>query len=219
MSKDFALDRALALLAVALVLAALTLIWVARSTIAAPVYVSELGADGMATEGWFTLALLLIVAAGGIVAWTARRIRARLPLLRWGSPALSIAVSSAFFLLASQVSCTAGCPLPIQPGFFSLQDFVHTSSAVVAFAAACWGMLQCAAAIDRPLLARLSLAASIAVAVIAGAGGLMSVFRFHASIGAWFEFVAATIGLLWVTVLGLASAFEPARPRPVAPYA
>lgn len=199
-------DRVLALAGVVLILAALGIIWAARSTITWSVYVSGLGADGMPTADWFRAALLCIVAGGALIAWTARDIRSAAPILRWWRPTVSIAASSLFFLVASQVPCTAGCPLPIDEDFFSLQDLVHILAAVIAFAAACWAMLQCAAAVGRPVLARISLGACVSVAVIAAAGGLMSLFGFHVAVGAWFEFVATTIGLAWIAVLGLVAA-------------
>jgi len=203
-----ALDRALAIAGAVLVLAALAIIWGARGTIDRVVYVSGLGAAGMPTAGWFMAALLCVAAGGALIAWVARGIRARVRILGLWLPAVSLGAASLCFLVASQVTCTAGCPLPIQPGFFSLQDLVHISFAVLAFALACWAMLQCAAALDRPVLARLSLGAAVAVAAIAGAGGLMSVFGFHREVGAWLEYAATSIGLLWVAVLGLATAFR-----------
>jgi len=197
------IDRILAALGVALILAALAVIWIARSTVTFATYVSGLGAEGMATAPWFMAALLCIVVGGALIGWAARDVRARVAILRWGTPAVSIWTASCFFLFASQLTCTMGCPLPIQPTFFSLQDLAHITAAVVAFGMACWAMLQSAFALDHPVLARASLGASISVAVIAAAGGLMSVAGFRRDIGAWLEFVATTIGLAWIAFLGL----------------
>ncbi|EPR77375.1 hypothetical protein ADILRU_0311 [Leifsonia rubra CMS 76R] len=181
--------------------AALVLIWMSRLTIPREVYVSELGAVGEPTARTFEVALLLIVAGGSAVAWAARSVRAWPPLLSIGSPALSLWVGCAFFLIASQVTCTSGCPLPYGPTF-TWQDFIHTLAAVIAFAAACWAMIQTSFAREHRVLARMSLITAIAVAVIAGTGGLFSLFRFQVELGSRLEFVATTIAIAWLMMLG-----------------
>ncbi len=77
------------------VLATLTIIWIARIGVTRDLYVSELGADGEPTAAWFERALLLLVAGGFAIAWAGRRIRTRLPVLRWWAPSISLAVASA----------------------------------------------------------------------------------------------------------------------------
>src|SRR5690606_28130283 len=131
-----------------LVLAALAVIWAARSTVRRDLYVSELGADGEPTAAAFEAALLLLVAGGIVIAVAARRIRSRPPVLRAWPPAAPLLAASALLLLASQVPCTSGRPVPYGP-LFNWQDFTHPTAAVVAFAAACWAMLQCASAVGR----------------------------------------------------------------------
>ncbi|WP_343924047.1 DUF998 domain-containing protein [Rhodoglobus aureus] len=180
---------------------ALVLIWMSRLAIPRELYVSELGAEGEPTAAAFEIALLLIVAGGSAVAWAARRVRAWPPLLSLGTPALSLWVGCAFFLLASQVTCTSGCPLPYGPSF-TVQDFTHTLAAVIAFAAACWAMIQTSFAREHRVLARMSLITAIAVAVIAGTGGLFSLFRFQVVLGSRLEFVATTIAIAWLMMLG-----------------
>ncbi|WKK70681.1 hypothetical protein Q0F99_12795 [Rathayibacter oskolensis] len=64
-----------------------------------------------------------------------------------------ILLAAGCFALASQVTCTAGCPLPVGPTF-SWQDLIHTSAAVLGFAAACMAMLRLATARERPGVAR-----------------------------------------------------------------
>ncbi|TPX02633.1 DUF998 domain-containing protein [Schumannella luteola] len=208
--------RLVAALGALLALAALALIWAARLSLPHDLYVSELGADGMPTAGAFRLALLLLVAGGALVALACRGIRSRARVLRRWTPTVSLLVSCAFFLLASQVPCTAGCPVPA-PGspLFTWQDFTHTSAAVIAFGAAAVAMLQCGFALGHPVLAVLSRASAIAVAGIAAIGGLMSVLSFYSWMGSRFEFTATTIGLAWVAVLGLSVAL--ARQRVSAP--
>lgn len=180
---------------------ALVLIWMSRLAIPRELYVSELGAEGEPTAAAFEIALLLIVAGGTAVAWAARRVRAWPSLLSFGSPALSLWVGCGFFLLASQVTCTSGCPLPYGPTF-TWQDFTHTLAAVIAFAAACWAMIQTSFAREHRVLARMSLITAIAVAVIAGTGGLFSLFRFQVVLGSRLEFVATTIAIAWLMMLG-----------------
>lgn len=201
------------------VLAALVIIWIARLS-AGDVYVSELGARGQPTAGWFELALLLIAFGGSLIAYAGRGIRSRLRVLRVWAPAVSLWIGCAFFLVASQVPCTTGCPLPVGASF-DWEDFVHTLVAVLAFAAACWAMLQLSFARDQGRLAGVSLAAGIGVAVIAGAGGIFSLARFQTDFGSRLELAATTIALGWLLILGavlarrLAAARSVARPEVV----
>lgn len=200
-------DAALAACGCLLVAAALAIIWGSRLTVPRVMYVSELGAMGEPTAEWFRAALLLIVAGGSLIAWAGRGIRTRAPWLRAWAPALSLWIGCAFFLVASQVPCTSGCPLPYGPSF-TWQDFTHTSVAVLAFAAACWAMLQCSFAVGHRALRRFSLASGIAVAVVAGVGGILSLARFGTNVGSVLELVATTIALAWLGVLGVSLALR-----------
>jgi hypothetical protein len=199
------LDAALALLGCAFVAAALVIIWAARLSVPRVLYVRELGAASEPTAEWFRAALLLIVAGGSLVAWAGRRIRTLAPVLRAWTPAISLWVGCAFFLVASQVTCTTRCPLPYGPTF-TWQDFVHTSAAVLAFGAACWAMLQASFASGHRALRAYSLVCGIAVAVVAGTGGILSLARFGTDVGSALELVATTIALAWLGVFGVAVA-------------
>ena len=190
------------------VLAALVIIWVARLEQDRDLYVSELGAAGQPTAHWFEGALLLIVAGGSLIAYAARGIRSRVPLLSVWAPAVSLWVGCGFFLIASQVTCTSGCPLPVGASF-TWQDLIHTVVAVLAFAAACFGMLQVSFAAGYRSLARLSLGAGVAVALIAGAGGILSLARFQADFGSRLELAATTIALVWLLTLGVMMTLRP----------
>ncbi len=200
-------DAAIAIVGCVVILAALALIWGARLTVDHPVYVSELGAEGMPTRYWFMAALLCIVVAGVCIAWAGRNVRAEIRVLSLWTPAISLWVASGLFLVASQVTCTSGCPVPYGPSF-DWQDLTHIVCAVIAFAFACWAMLQCAFARHHRALAILSGICCWTVAVIAGAGGIMSLARFHVEIGAWCEFAATTIAILWTGIFGASIAAE-----------
>lgn len=190
-----------ALLGCACVALALGIILVARSTMLREAYVSELGATGEPTERWFQAALLLVVAGGIAIGWAGRGIRSSAWIIGAWTPALSLWVGCAFFFLASQVTCTPGCPLPIGPSF-TWQDFGHTAAAVLAFSAACVAMLQAAFAIGHRMLRRTSLASGVAVGVIAAAGGILSLARFGTNIGSALELVATVIALGWLLLFG-----------------
>lgn len=211
-----ALEPSGALLGSAFVLAALVIIWVARLSQGRDLYVSELGAAGQPTARWFEGALLLIVGGGSLIAFAARGIRSRIPFLAIWTPAVSLWTGCGFFFVASQVTCTTGCPLPVGANF-TWQDLIHTVVAVLAFAAACVGMLQVSFASGHRSLARFSLGAAIAVAVIAGAGGILSLARFQADFGSRLELAATTIALGWLLTLGLSTAVRPAPSKLVAP--
>jgi hypothetical protein len=193
--------RLVALLGTLCLSVALVLLWLARLSIPYDAYVSELGAPGMPTARAFEGVLLLIAVGGVLIAWAGRDVRARARVFRWWRPSVSLGAASAFFLVDSQVTCTDGCPLPVG-STFTLQDFVHTSAAVLAFATASWAIMQCASAVGHPALARFSFVAAIAVAAASTAGGLMSLFHFQAVWGSRFELLATTIGLAWIVAFG-----------------
>lgn len=197
------LDVATSLIGAALVATALILIVVARVKYGGmSVYVSELGATGAPTARMFEVALLLIVAGGSLVAFAGKDIRSRLRLLALWTPAVSIWVACGFFLVASQVTCKLGCPLPtLSP--FDAQDFTHITCAVIAFLAACWAMLQSAFANNHKVLSRFSLTAAIAVGVISGLGGILSLAQFDTNIGANAELTATVIAIAWIVVYGI----------------
>ncbi|MES2094564.1 MAG: DUF998 domain-containing protein [Actinomycetota bacterium] len=211
------LELAGTLIGSSFVLAALVIIWAARVSRGRDLYVSELGAAGQPTARWFEAALLFIVVGGSLIAYAARGIRSRGRLLSAWAPSVSLWIGCGFFLIASQITCTSGCPLPVGASF-TWQDLIHTVVAVLAFAAACLGMLQVAFAVGHRPLARLSLGAGVAVALIAGAGGILSLARFQADFGSRLELAATTIALGWLLTLGVMMALRP-RPTFVGPAA
>ncbi len=209
-------DAALAVGGGVFAVAALATIWSARATIPRDLYVSELGAVGMPTRYWFMAALLCLVVAGALVGWAARRVRSEVAVLRWWPPAVSLWIAAALFLFASQVTCTRGCPVPYGPTF-DWQDLSHIVAAVLAFAFACWAMLQSAFARRHRAIAVLSQVCCWSVAVIAGTGGILSLARVGVDFGSWCEFVATTIAIGWVVLLAIALAREWLRPSGPSP--
>jgi hypothetical protein len=203
--------RALILsVATALTLTGLGLIWSARLAADRFLYVSELGATGEPTAEVFRWGLVLVAVSAALVAFAAPRLHPRVRWLAAVPPALVLAGSAVAFGIASQVTCTAYCPLPVGEAF-TWQDLIHTVCAVIGFAGAALVMLQ--VAVDRRLrrLARFSLVSAIAVAVIAGIGGLLSLLRFGTQVGGVLELVATTIALLWLVGLAALLAVAPAR--------
>jgi hypothetical protein len=206
------MEFAAAIAACVCVLVALAIIWAARLVVGRDVYVSVMGAPGMPTAGWFEVALVLVSVGGGLIAFAAHGIRISAPVLRWWRPSVSLGIASGFFLLASQVTCTPGCPIPYGPSF-TVPDFTHTTSAVIAFAFACWAMLQLTRAPGRRVMAAMSLCCGISVALIAAAGGLMSLADWEAGLGSRFEFAATTIAIAWLVSLGVVIAAPNSPPR------
>jgi len=208
------LDAVAALAGGVLVLTALGLVWAARWVVARAVYVSELGAEGMATRHLFMSALACLVLGGVLVAWAGRAVRAEVPVLRWWTPSVSLWIASGLFLVASQVTCTYGCPAPVGASF-TWQDLAHTLAAVLAFCLACLAMLQAAFARQHHAIATLSAVCAWSVAGFAGLGGILGILRVGVELGAALEFVAMTIAVCWVVVFGAALAFSGrAVPRP-----
>ena len=82
------------------------------------------------------------------------------------------------------------------------------SATVVILLAACLAMLQLATARERPGVARLSLVAGVAVALVAGTGAIFSLLRLWLGVGGTLEFVATAIAVLWLAVVGLVLAGE-----------
>lgn len=197
------LDVALARTGVVLVVFALFIIWGARLSVARNVYVSELGAAGEPTAEWFRAALLLIVIGGAFIAWTGRHIRTTIRFLRAVSPAMTLWTCCALFLVASQVTCTQGCPIPYGPSF-TWQDFIHTTIAVLAFAASCVAMLQVSFAEGQRTLRSLSLACSVTIAVVAGTGGILALVHVSVNVGSALELLATTVALAWLAAFGIA---------------
>lgn len=83
-------------------------------------YVSELGAQGEPTARWFQVALLLIVAGGSAIAWAGRRVQSRADAQR---------------LDAGNFAVNRLRAVPVRVAGDLL-------AAVLAFAGACWAMLQ-----------------------------------------------------------------------------
>lgn len=195
-------------------LLALALLWVVRAGADGPVYVSEMGADGEPTAVAFEVVLFLVAAGGSLVAWSGRHLRCResgARLVRavglW-PPAVTLWVACAAFLLASQVRCSAECPVPGTPGS-TWADLVHTAAASVGFAAAAVAMLQTAFSDAPPRLVRLSLAASAALVLAAGTGAVLSLLGVAVGVGGLMEHVATSVGLGWLAVLGVVLAAGP----------
>lgn len=190
-------------------LAGVSLIWLARASIQRPIYVSELGAHGMSTAPLFVTALLLVAAGGALIAIAGGHPQSRLPLIGTASVGGTIAISSVFFVVASQVSCTAGCPVPLVGAGSTFQDLVHTTAAVLGFVAGCFAMLQVGCAGRRMPIARFSAAACCLVGAITIVGGMLSIFRTATDVGGVLEFIGTTVAIGWLTCYGLWLAWRP----------
>ena len=197
------------------VLGGLTIIWAARLTVERAVYVSELGAEGAPTAGMFRVALLLVAAGGFSIALASGHVRSRVRLLDRWAPALSLGFAAICFVVASQVTCTANCPVPIADPRSTVQDLTHTVSAVLGFAAACYAMLQVAFAARLPRVARFSLVSCVAVAAITIVGGMLAIVHVATDVGAWLELNGTTVAIAWIAVFALAliRGWRPARER------
>ncbi|MGD8194488.1 DUF998 domain-containing protein [Herbiconiux sp. P18] len=201
-------------LALAAVLAGtgLVLIWVARLSATRYLYVSELGAAGEPTAELFRWAMTAVAVGAALTALAIPpgALRPRGRILRAIPPAAVLLAAAAAFGVASQVTCTRYCPLPVGDAF-TWQDLVHTTCAVIGFAGASWVMLQVASDRRMRRLARFSLGCALAVAVIAAAGGILSLLQFGTQVGGVLELVATTVALAWLVGLSALLALEAAR--------
>jgi len=196
-----------------LALAALAVVWAARLSIPDAVYVSQLGTPSLPTADAFNAALLLLAVGAGFVAVAVRGTRATSRVLGAWSASVTLAAAGAAFAVASRVTCTDGCPVPLTPGA-TFQDLVHVTAAVLGFAGAAWAMLQVGWS-DASRAVRLgSRVAAAGVAATAAAGGALSLLAFHTDVGAALELAATTVGILWLAALGLPGHRRTARRAP-----
>lgn|GEM_PF-753058 len=186
------------------VLGGLAIIWAARLTVPYPVYVSELGAQGAPTAAPFAVALLLIAAGGFAIAVASGHIRSSARWLDRWAPAVTLGFAALCFVLASQITCSANCPVPLVDPRSTPQDLIHTVSAVIGFAAACFAMLQVGFSRRLPRVSWMSRMSCAAVAVITIVGGLLAIVRVGADVGAWLELIGTTVAVGWIAVYALA---------------
>jgi len=211
-----------------LALVALSAIWVARVLLDRDVYVSQLGAPSEPTAAVFNTALLVLGIGGVLVAGAShlsaparasgpasgpapgaargraggdaggRTGMARRAVGAW-SVSATLGLAGAAFVVASRVTCTDGCPVPLTAGS-TVQDLVHVSAAAAGFAAAAWAMLQVGWSRGRvPAgVRRVSRVAAVGVAQCSASGGLLSVAAYRTDVGALLEFAAMSIGVLWL---------------------
>jgi hypothetical protein len=197
------------------VLAGLAIIWAARLTVPRAVYVSELGAVGAPTAAPFAVALLLIAAGGFMISLASLRVRSTGPLLGRWTPAATLAFAAVCFVVASQVTCTKDCPVPLADPHSTPQDLIHTTSAVLGFGAACFAMLQVGFSRGMPRIARVSLISCSTVAAITAVGGLLAILQFRADVGSWLELIGTTVAVSWIAVYALALTRVPVVPAPI----
>lgn len=198
-------DRVVGALAVLALVAGSIIIGTQRARYERYLYISELGAVYMRSEEWFRWGFVLVVVGIALVACVLRDVRSRGRILDRWRPSVSLLVSAGWFLVASQVNCTDGCPAPFTPAS-TPRDTVHIAAAVLGFAVGAWGMVQLATATDR-WMRRISAVGGVLVAAFAATGGLISLARGNTDVGSTLEYVAAAIGVAWlvtVTIVHLA---------------
>jgi len=197
-------------------LTGLVTIWIARSTVPHWIYVSELGAQGAPTAPAFAVALLAIAFGGAAIAVGSSAFRAVNRVLGAWPVAVTIAASAVCFVVASQVTCTATCPVPLVNPRAQPQDLIHIAFAVLGFGLGCWAMLQCAFVRAHRAVRRISLVACGTVAVITIVGGVLAIFHVAVDLGAFSEFAGMTVAIGWLATFGVWLAFAPRRRQPPA---
>lgn len=198
------------------VLVALAVIWAVRTTLPRTLYVSELGSPSLPTADAFNSALLLLgigAALAGIGCLGAPR---AVGLLGLGTVSASLITAGVAFGIASQLTCTPGCPVPLTAGS-TPQDLLHTGAAVVGFGAGTWAMLQVSWSDPRRRLRVWSRCAAVAVGLIASLGGILSVLQYRTDIGGTLEFVAMSIAVLWLVAYSASTVRR--RPTAIGPAA
>ena len=160
-------------------------------------YISEFGAAGLETEEDFKVGFTMLACGLLLAAWSLRTVKRtsggrRLVIRPW----MTIAIAGVCFFVASQVNCTESCPSIANPDA-TARDLVHVWFAIAGFVFGCLTMLLMAAA-KKGRLRQVTIAAALAIGVISGTGGILSLVGSTNELGAILEHVAAGIGLVWL---------------------
>ncbi|WP_159456985.1 DUF998 domain-containing protein [Agrococcus casei] len=160
-------------------------------------YVSEFGAAGLETEEDFKVGFTMLACGILLAAWPLRTVTRtssgrRLFVMPW----MTVGLAGVCFFVASQVNCTESCPSLANPEA-TTRDLVHVWFAIAGFVFGCLTMLLMAAA-RKGRLRHVTIVAAIAIGVISGTGGLLSLAGSTSELGAILEHVATGIGLVWL---------------------
>lgn len=189
-------------------LTSVTAIWLLRFAFTGTVYVSGLGAQGESTAGLFNTALLTLGVSGVLLALSLRHVERRNPrpvapraaslAHRMNGSVWQLLTASGFlFVVASRVPCSRGCPVPGSADF-TFADAVHLTAAISGFVLACLAMLIVASTSRRGSVRVTALVACVLVAATSSTGGLLALFAPDGHVGAWLEFAAMTLAVLWL---------------------
>ncbi|MFF5626861.1 DUF998 domain-containing protein [Microbacterium sp. NPDC012755] len=188
----------------------LVIIWCCRTALDGNIYVSAMGAAGVATAPWFNLALILVAAAAILVATALPPAQPRHRILSPWPAGATLLASGTLFAFAAAVPCTVGCPVPFTPTS-TVQDLLHVTAAALGFTAAVTAVLQVWDSSTSRATRILSATTMIVVALTALAGAYASLTRWGGGSGGWFEFAATTVALMWITGYGVALSRTPTR--------
>lgn len=180
----------------------LIVIWLCRATLEGDIYVSAMGAAGMATAPWLNLALMLVAAAAILVSTAVPTTRPRHRVLALWPLGSTFVTTGAFFAFAAAVPCSDGCPVPLTPGS-TLQDLLHVTAAVLGFVGAVVAILQVWSSSRSIVVRAVSAATMVFVAVAALAGAFASLAELGGGAGGWLEFAATTAALAWMAGYGI----------------
>lgn len=194
-----ALERVVALVTVLLLVTGAGMMVAQRAAHDRWYYISEFGARGLSTEADFKLGFTVLSVGFLLAAWPLRRIRTK-PFPAW----ITIALAASTFIVASQVNCTENCPGLGNPAA-TARDLVHIWFAIFGFVLGCLAMLQIAFTGSRRFRV-VTVVAALAIGIISGTGGLLSLAGSTSELGAIAEHIAAGIGVLWIIGLVLVEA-------------
>lgn len=144
----------------------------------------------------------VLVGAAVVAIWAARAMtEGTMYVSQLGADGMSTAGLA--FVVASQVPCSYGCPLPLTE-LAGVQDLLHVTAAVIGFAAAAAAMIF--TAVCRGPLQKTSIVVGVLVALTSGTGALLSLLGTRTDIGSTWEFVAMTFAAAWLCVFAVAIA-------------
>jgi hypothetical protein len=160
-------------------------------------FLSQLGADGQPSAGYYRLAVFCVAGAAAMMA-LAWRLR---------SPGLNaaglLALAAVCFVVSAGVPCAEGCPIPVRDGYTTAANVVHFSVSAGAFGAAVGAMASVGSYYRDPVLRRLSAVTARVATLLYGALSVLLLTAGHVPVNGILERLLALVALGWLVACAL----------------
>lgn len=194
------LTRLLVAVAIGSLVGFTVLLWLAWRRAGSPGlagYLSQLGATGEASAGFYRLAVLCVAGAAAAMsaAWRLR------------SPGLEaaglLALSAVLFVVSAAVPCAPGCPIPIRDGLTTPANFVHFGVSAAALALAVGAMTSVGCYYRDPVLRQISAGAARVATILYGVLSALVLLVGHSVVNGTVERLLALVAVGWLVASGL----------------